>query len=135
MDETDVHPAREDVLLLDCTPASGFSRDDMDVLDRWTPLNPAARTTECGGADCTAARRLAGERTLAAKSARLHHIAVTLHDWWLRPHGVDLEDGGPTLRFRHGTAGEAVLVLCPLHTLHTDVWDWCTRLRDRTTLD
>ncbi|MGW4164009.1 hypothetical protein [Streptomyces sp. NPDC004788] len=132
MDETDVHQAREAGLLLDCTPASGFSRDDMDVLDRWTPLNPAARTTECGGARCPGARRLADDRTAAAKSVRLRQIALSLHQWWLQPQAVDLEDDGARLLFRHRTAGDAELVLCPLHTLHTDVWDWCVRLRART---
>ncbi|MFE1228327.1 hypothetical protein [Streptomyces sp. NPDC058745] len=119
---------------VDCTPRSGPSREDLEILDRWMPLAEEPGPADCGGAGCRAAERLAGQLAVAAqgKGGRLRHVARTLHESWLRPHGVRLREEAGRLTFSHPDLGRTELVLCPMHTLHTDVWDTCVRLRELT---
>lgn len=89
---------------------------------------------DCEGAGCRAAERLAGELAVAAKGKgrRLRHVARALHESWLRPHGVQLREEDDRLSFSHPAVGRTEIVLCPMHTLHTDVWDTLVRVRDLT---
>ncbi|MEE1756670.1 hypothetical protein [Streptomyces sp. SP18CS02] len=98
------------------------------------PLTVCHRPAGCDGPKCRAAEQLAGEQAVAAtgKSWRLRHVARTLYESWLRPHGVRLTEEDARLSFSHPAVGRTELLLCPLHTLHTDVWDMCVRLRDLT---
>lgn len=121
-------------VVIDCTPRSELTREDMAILDRWTPLAPDPEAAVCGGPHCQAARRLAGDRGAAAtaKRARLRKVARELHTAWLRPHGVRLTETDINLYFTHPAIGGIELALCPQHVLHTDLWDLCAALRDLT---
>ncbi|MFE3142356.1 hypothetical protein [Streptomyces scopuliridis] len=98
---------------IDCTPRTGFSRQDLEVLDRWTPVTVAEDATASAG-----------------KVRRLRQIARTLYVSWLLPLRVRSEDRGVRLVFSHPAAGPTVIELCAEHTRHTDVWDACVRLRE-----
>ncbi|MET9481778.1 hypothetical protein [Streptomyces sp. NPDC006638] len=117
MEHNDVHrdggtPLGGPVVLIDCTPRTGITRQDLEVLDRWTP-HGVGRDPEA----------------VAGKERRLRHIARTLYESWLRPLRVRSEDVGGGFVFTHPAAGVTVLECCARHTLHVDVWDTCDRLR------